>query len=515
MKTDQTTGHTSRKASRKKALMRACALGLSVVLMFSGMAACAPKSEDGKAGSETTTTATQKYKAGTYTGTGTGNGGTITVDVTFSDDAITNIEVVSNSETPIVAEDALESIPAAVIEYQSLGVDTCAGATASSLGIIAAISDAVEQAGGNVNELKKVPAGTTSTESVEKEADAIVIGGGGAGMSATLRLAELGQKVILVEKTYRLGGSISVSGGNQVVQGSELQAEAGVTDDSAESMIEDFQKNGENECVPELISLYANNIGETTNWLNQTLGVQYDMDGGLHNLAEYSHNRELAYKGGGAEATRTLKADLAASTNAEVMLDTTAKELIVENGKVCGVKATGKDGTSYTIKADNVVLATGGYGNADQYLSESLKNSLYYGLMTSTGDGLDMALASDVDAATIYMDYAKLYPNGVETSPGRAKSTIDGNLLVWKKSAILVSPEGERVVNEHASNHDILEVELEQQDQMLYLLMDQANYDVWSSKLANTGFNEDAVKGYLEANGTSDPIFAHADTIED
>ena len=75
------------------------------------------------------------------------------------------------------------------------------------------------------------------------------------------------------------------------------------------------------------------------------------------------------------------------------------------------------------------------------------------------------------------------------------------------------SPEGERVVNEKASNHDILEVELQQTDSMLYLLMDQENYDVWSSKLPNTGFNQKAVEGYLEANGTSTPVFAHADSI--
>ena len=80
-------------------------------------------------------------------------------------------------------------------------------------------------------------------------------------------------------------------------------------------------------------------------------------------------------------------------------------------------------------------------------------------------------------------------------------------------STILVNPEGERVVNEKASNHDILEVELQQTDSMLYLLMDQENYDVWSSKLPNTGFNQKAVEGYLEANGTSTPVFAHADSI--
>ena len=517
MKTEQETASMPnlRGTGKKAMLARVFALALSMMLVFSGLIACSPSSNGDSASNGSGSSAqTQHYTPGTYTGTGTGNGGDITVEVTFSEDAITDIKVVSQSETQTVAAEALENIPASIIEYQSLGVDTMSGATMSSLGLMAAITDCVEQAGGNVNQLKKVPAQEKSTEAVEKQADAVVIGGGGAGMAAAIRLQELGKNVILVEKTYRLGGSISVSGGNQVVTGSKLQAEAGVTDDSAESMVEDFQKNGEDMCVPELIELYANNVGETTDWVNEYCGVEYNMEGGLHDLAEYSHNRELAYAGGGAGATESLRAAVKKS-GAEVLLDTTAESLITENGKVTGVKATAKDGTSYTIKADSVVLATGGYGNADEYLTEELQNSLYYGLMSSTGDGLTMATASDVNAATRLMDYAKLYPNGAEVSPGRAKSTIDGNLLVWPMSAILVNAEGERVVNEKASNHDILEVELKQTDSMLYLLMDQENFDVWSTKLKDTGFNTQAVEGYLDANGSTTPIFAHGDTIEE
>lgn len=518
MKTEQGTANMPKPhgSKNKATLARVFALALSMMLVFSGLIACSPSSNGGNGGNSGSNEAAseQSYTPGTYTGTGTGNGGDITVEVTFSEDAITDIKVVSQSETETVAAEALETIPASIIEYQSLGVDTMSGATMSSLGLVAAITDCVEQAGGNVSQLKKVPAQEKSTETVEKEADAIVVGGGGAGMAAAIRLQELGKNVILVEKTYRLGGSISVSGGNQVVTGSKLQAEAGVTDDSAESMVEDFQKNGEDICVPELIELYANNVGETTDWIHEYAGVEYNMEGGLHDLAEYSHDRELAYAGGGAGATESLR-QAVKDSGADVLLDTTAESLIEENGRVVGVNAAGKDGTAYVLKADSVVLATGGYGNSDEYLTEELQNSLYYGLMGSTGDGLTMATAEGIDADTRLMEYAKLYPNGAEVSPGRAKSTIDGNLLVWPMSTILVNAEGERVVNEKASNHEILEVELEQTDSMLYLLMDQENFDVWSTKLKDTGFNTQAVEGYLEANGSTTPIFAHGDTIEE
>ena len=455
------------------------------------------------------------FTAGTYTGTGTGNGGDIVVDVTFSDTALESIEVTSQSETPaVVGDGAIDIMVERIVDAQSVGVDTVSGATITSQGIIDAVTDAAQQAGAPEAFFAAVET-EKSTETVELEADAIVVGGGGAGMSCTIRLEEQGKHVILLEKTYRLGGSISVSGGNQVVCGSQLQIDCGVTEDTPEQMIADFQENGENMCDEELISLYAYNVGEVTDWLNQTYDLEYNTDAGLHQLAEYTYNRELAYMGGGYMAAETLKETIA-GTDCDVMTDTRAVALLTDNGAVVGVKAEGADGTTYVIHAASVVLATGGYGNAEDWLTEELaEHSLYYGLLTSTGDGLTMATADDVDAATIMLDYAKLYPNGVEVSKHRAKSTIDGNLVVWPMSAILVSPEGERVVNEKDSNHHILEVEQQQTGSMLFLLMDAQNWDAWYAKLPGTGFNMKAVEGYLEANGSSTPIFAHADTLEE
>ncbi len=457
--------------------------------------------------------AEQHYTAGTYTGEATGNGGQVVAEVTFSDSAIESIEIVSQSETPTVAGAALELLPQRILEAQSLGIDGCTGATISSAAIINAVGDAAEQAGADMSALYASVEKTLSTEVVDMDADVVVVGAGAAGMAATLRVQDLGKHAVLVEKTYRLGGCISVSGGNQVVMGSALQVEAGVSDDTVESMVEDFQKNGEDLCVPELIELYAANVGETTDWLNQSHGVQYNMEGGLHDLAEYTYDRELAYLGGGAGATETFRSEIAAS-GADVLTCTSIKSLIVEDGKVCGVTAQAEDGTTYNVHAPAVILATGGYGASSKWKPESLANSLYYGLTTSTGDGLTVA-TEDVDAATRMLEYAKQYPNGVEVSEGRAKSTIDGNLVVWPMSTILVSPEGERVVNEKASNHDILEVELQQTNSMLYLLMDAENYAAWSAKLPGTGFNMDDVAKWLEENGAGTPCFAHGETIAD
>lgn len=251
----------------------------------------------------------QGYTAGEYVGRAQGRNGEVAVRVTLSAEAITAIEVTEQQETAGIADAALAELPGEIVAAQSLGVDMKSGATITSEAVVAAVADAVAQAGGDAQALYAVPVEKAiSTEVIEMTADAVVVGGGAAGMAAAVRLGELGQRVILVEKASFLGGAIAVSGGNQVVMGSKLQQQAGVTDDSAASMVEDFMKNGANLNVPELIALYAENVGETTDWLHESCGVAFDMAGGLHQLGEYSHDRELAYVGGGAGFAEAMRA---------------------------------------------------------------------------------------------------------------------------------------------------------------------------------------------------------------
>lgn len=456
-------------------------------------------------------TQARTYTPGTYTGVGAGKNGDITVEVTFSAEKIERITVVSHSETPSLSDAAIANIPTQIVESQSLGVDAVSGATYTSNGIVEAVADAVKQAGGDVEALKNVQ--VAAGEHVEEEltTDVVVVGGGGAGMSAAVRLAELGQQVILFEKASFLGGAISVSGGNQVIMGSQLQADNGVEDDSVESMVADFEANGANKNNEEILTLFAENVGAATDWLVASCGIEFDA--GLHQLGEYSHNRELAYTGGGAGFAERMRKAVERS-GATVYLSTKVESLLVEDGAVVGVKAVSTDGTKeYTVHAANVVLATGGYGNNKDMLTDEMKSALYYGPSTSTGDGIRMAEA--VNAQTANMEYGKRYPNGIEVDTGIAKSTIAGNIVGWTMSAILVNADGNRVVNEKASNRTILEEELQQPGGMLYLLLDSETFEVWKTKLAPAGISEGDIEKYLAANGTTTPVFAHGETLEE
>ena len=446
------------------------------------------------------------YTPGTYEAAAAGRNGDVKVEVTFTEDAIESVNVTEHAETDGIGTTAVETLPGAIVDNQSLGVDVVAGATITSEAILAAAADCVTQAGGDAEALKAAAVEEKEPELQEElDADLVIIGGGGAGMTAAVRAGQLGLDVVLLEKMPFMGGAISISGGNQVVMGSKMQQDLGVTDDSVESMVEDFMANGADLNVPELITLYAENVGETSDWLQEN-GVTFNLEGGLHKLAEYSHDRELAYTGSGAGAAEALRG-LVEESGAKVLLNTRATELLSDgDGNVTGVVANDAD-TVYTISADAVLLATGGYGYNKDLLEGDMKNALYYGPVSSTGDGLIMATAEGIDADTRLLEYGKRYPNGIEVSEGIAKSTINGNIPAWTMSAILVNQEGKRVVNEKASNRTILETELQQTGQMLYLVMDQATFDVWKDAV---GYD---VSEYLEANGSSTPVFAHGETI--
>lgn len=453
------------------------------------------------------------YKAGTYTASAQGMGGPVQVEVEFTSSAIKAIRIVGQvKETPGIGTTALEKLPPQIVENQSLGVSAISGASKSSAAVLTAVADCVRQAGGDPAALMAVPL-KKAAKGAEKtlETDLAIVGAGGAGQVATLRASSLGKKVVLLEKMPFVGGAAAINGGTVVIQGSKLQKELGVKDDSPEIMRQDLLKNGHNLNDKGKLNLYVNNVGPTIDWLLEQ-GLLIDTKAGFTNEAEYSKPRCIRWVGG-APANMKLMYDLVQKTGSQVFTGTKAEELIFENGAVVGVKAVGNDGTTYTIKSKAVLLATGGFGYAKDMLTGALKQSLYYGPVSSTGDGHKMAKA--VGAKLQLMEYGKIYPNGVEVAPGIAKSTIWANKNAFEKgSGILVDRKGKRVISETASNNAIKQVELKQPGAKLFILMDQPTFDSFKQGLYIGGITEAEVNKWIAQDGKGTPQLVKADTIE-
>ena len=154
------------------------------------------------------------FKAGTYEVTAAGYNGDSTFAVTFSDTALTGIEVVKSTETAHVGDIAFAPMIADMIAANGSGVDAVAGATFSSRALRNAVNDAAKQA--ECTNMKAFQAATVIHEAqadIELTYDVVIVGAGGAGLAAAAQAAQDGYSVLLLEKAAEMGGNTLVAGG--------------------------------------------------------------------------------------------------------------------------------------------------------------------------------------------------------------------------------------------------------------------------------------------------------------
>lgn len=450
------------------------------------------------------------YTPGTYTVAYPGQNGPVPVTVKFSQDRIESITVGENKETIGIGQTAVRNLPGRIVAAQSLGVDMVSGATVSSVAIMSAVADCVKQAGGDAVKLMKPYKVEKISKTENLKTDLVVIGGGAAGMIGAINASQQGLNVILLEKMEFLGGASAICGGIVVAQGSEAQKSLGEKSDSPSKMAFDLLANGKQMNDLSGLTFYALNVGKSIDWLVKQ-GVELNTKAGFAFRAEHKTPRVLPFVGGCPKYAETLR-DVLAKTKTDVKLSTRATKFIFDDGAVTGVEAESKDGTRYIINAKAVLLATGGYGWNKNMLKGDLKQALYYGPVSSTGDGHQMA--EKIGAAMQLMDYGKVYPQGIESSRGIAKSTLQGNNAAYDNSGILVSAEGNRIANEKGAGKAILAAMMKLKNATAYLVMDEPSFKAFRKIIGNNGISDTDVEKWLAANGKSAPVFAHGDTLE-
>ncbi|MBR3740330.1 MAG: FAD-binding protein [Clostridia bacterium] len=154
------------------------------------------------------------FTAGEYTATADGYNGPTTVKVTFSEDKIEKIEIVSTVETGHVGDVAFDILIPEMIEANGSGVDGVSGATFSTRALKTAVNDAAEQAKcTNLDAFKAAKVEHKAKEEQYLEYDVVVVGAGGAGIAAAAQAAQDGNTVLVIEKNAEVGGNTLVSGG--------------------------------------------------------------------------------------------------------------------------------------------------------------------------------------------------------------------------------------------------------------------------------------------------------------
>lgn len=464
------------------------ALLLSMTMLFS---ACGSAKTDKKAGDS------KEAAVGETTGEGTaaGHNGDLKAVVTFDGDKIAKIDL-THEETEGLGDKAADKLVEEIVANNSINVDTVSGATVTSTAVIEAVKAAIEASGRDVKNFE-TEGEAKKGETVEKDTDVVVIGGGGAGFAAAVSAKEAGADVILVEKLASVGGNTLISGGEYAAPANDIQKEEGI-EDSKEQFAKDVEEAGGN---PELIKVLADKATEDAYWLRDDIGVEW-LDS-LMFFGGHSVKRSLipaAHTGNELIKNYLKKAE---ELGIEVLTETDVKEILSKDGKVCGIKAETKDG-ELVVNAKSVVVASGGFGANADMCYENDKEIDEHVLSTNspgaTGDGILMA--EKLGADTVDMDKIQLYPVcDVET--GKLLYCGDTRLV---GGALLVNKEGKRFVEELGTRREISMAIKAQTDYVGYVLWDETS----NEKTGTMKSNPEEAKSLFDRG-----LMVKADTLEE
>jgi len=458
----------------------------------------------------------------TYTGEAFGHDkeNPVKVTLTIKDKTITKVEVDASHETNGIGSKAAETMPGAIVAANSLEVDGVSGATQTSKAIIEAATAALKQAGLEPSDLVSKNTSTTKAKDIEETVDVVVVGAGGAGMTAAITATDAGKKVIVVESQPIAGGnSVRSTGGMNAAKTpyqdkNEFKEAAGVEKtlataaekyadnatitalaatvksqwdayqanpqgyfDSVELMELDTLIGGKGKNNPELVKALAENSAAAIEWL-ASIGAEVKNVGAFGGASVKRIHRPVNADGKvtavGAYIVPILEKNLQ-DRNVQFLFDTTANEIIMKDGKAVGIKATGKDGNKVTINAKSVVIATGGFG-ANAEMVEKYKPELKGFATTNAegaqGQGIDMATA--VGAATVDMDQIQIHPTVHIEEDGNAHLITEG---LRGDGAILVNAEGKRFYDEVSTRDKVSAAIIAQPEKSAWLVVDQSMVD--------------------------------------
>ena len=472
-------------------------------------------------GAKPASTSSDAGVSGDFTGTAKGFGGDVSVTLTLTDGAITGCTAEGKDETQGVGSEAIAKMPGEIAESGSIAVDGVSGATVTSTAIKEAAAAALTAAGLNPDDYKTAVENNATAEDSTVDADVVVVGAGGAGMTAAITAAAEGKNVVILESQSMVGGnSVRATGGmnagktvyqdenefgesagvektlktaaekyadNETItalaktvseQWAAYQANPTGYFDSVELMELDTMIGGKGINDPELVETLCANSADAIDWLDEH-GIT------LHNVSSFGGaSVKRIHRPVNAEGKTVsvgsymipLLEENCEKAGVKMMLDTTATEILTDaNGAAVGVKATGASGETVTVNAKAVVLATGGFGaNLDMVVKykPELKGFMTTNAPGIQGQGIEMAQA--IGAATVDMDQIQIHPTVEANTAALITEGLRGD------GAILINEEGQRFIDEVGTRDVVSAAEIAQTGSYSWLVVDQAMADASS-----------------------------------
>ena len=472
-------------------------------------------------GAKPASTSSDAGVSGDFTGTAKGFGGDVSVTLTLTDGAITGCTAEGKDETQGVGSEAIAKMPGEIAESGSIAVDGVSGATVTSTAIKEAAAAALTAAGLNPDDYKTAVENDATAEDSTVDADVVVVGAGGAGMTAAITAAAEGKSVVILESQSMVGGnSVRATGGmnagktvyqdenefgesagvektlktaaekyadNETItalaktvseQWAAYQANPTGYFDSVELMELDTMIGGKGINDPELVETLCANSADAIDWLDEH-GIT------LHNVSSFGGaSVKRIHRPVNAEGKTVsvgsymipLLQENCEKAGVKMMLDTTATEILTDaNGAAVGVKATGASGETVTVNAKAVVLASGGFGaNLDMVVKykPELKGFMTTNAPGIQGQGIEMAQA--IGAATVDMDQIQIHPTVEANTAALITEGLRGD------GAVLINAEGKRFIDEVGTRDVVSAAEIAQTGSYSWLVVDQAMVDASS-----------------------------------
>ena len=483
--------------------------------------------------------------SGSFTGTAKGMG-EVSVTLTLTDNVITDCTAKGDEETPGIGSVVIEQFPGEVVEGNTINLDSISGATITSNAFVEAAKAALTEAGLNPDDYMAKADKTANGETVSYDADVVVIGAGGAGMTAAMTAADAGQKVVILESQAMVGGnSARATGGMNAAKTvyqdeNEFDQAAGVEKtlataaekyadnetitalaktvseqwaayqanptgyfDSVELMELDTMVGGKGINDPELVKTLCEGTADAIDWLDEN-GIT------LHNVSSFGGasvkrihrpvNEEGKVVSVGAYMIPLLQENCE-KRGIDIVLNTTVDTILTDaNGAAVGVSGTDKDGNTVVVNAKSVVLATGGFG-ANLDMVTKYKPELA-GFMTTNaagaqGQGIEMATA--IGAGTVDMDQIQIHPTVEANTAALITEGLRGD------GAILVNANGERFIDEVGTRDVVSAAEIAQPGSYSWLIVDQAMVD------ASSVIQGYIKKGYTKTGATYEELAKELD----
>lgn len=472
-------------------------------------------------GAKPASTSSDAGVSGDFTGTAKGFGGDVSVTLTLTDGAITGCTAEGKDETQGVGSEAIAKMPGEIAESGSIAVDGVSGATVTSTAIKEAAAAALTAAGLNPDDYKTAVEKTGSAEDSTVEADVVVVGAGGAGMTAAITAAAEGKSVVIVESQPMVGGnSVRATGGmnagktvyqdenefgesagvektlktaaekyadNETItalaktvseQWAAYQANPTGYFDSVELMELDTMIGGKGINDPELVETLCANSADAIDWLDEhgiTLHDVSSFGGASVKRIHRPVNAEGKTVSVGSYMIPLLEENCK-KAGVQILLNTTANEILTDaNGAAAGIKATGSTGETVTVNAKAVVLTTGGFGaNLDMVVKykPELKGFMTTNAAGIQGQGIEMAEA--IGAATVDMDQIQIHPTVEANTAALITEGLRGD------GAVLINAEGKRFIDEVGTRDVVSAAEIAQTGSYSWLVVDQAMVDASS-----------------------------------